>query len=170
MECERAKILLYGYGNPGRLDDGLGPALAATFEHATSEWFTVEANYQLTVEDAQLVAEHDVVIFADASLDGPEPFSLARVRGQARSSFSTHSLSPAAVLGLAHELFAAKTRGYLLALRGYRFDEFGEELSSGAKANLDAARTLIKEMLHHGDLALLDTHVAAREGQRVAEG
>jgi len=26
------KVLLIGFGNPGRLDDGLGPALAEIFE------------------------------------------------------------------------------------------------------------------------------------------
>ena len=69
-----AKVLVIGYGNPGRLDDGLGPALAAAIESAAPAGVTVDADYQLTVEDAAAVAEHDVVVFADAAVDGPEPF------------------------------------------------------------------------------------------------
>ena len=46
------KVLLIGYGNPGRLDDGLGPALAAAVEKLAIPGVTVDADYQLNVEDA----------------------------------------------------------------------------------------------------------------------
>ena len=74
-----ATVLVIGYGNPGRLDDGLGPALAEALAALELPGVTVEANYQLTVEDAAAVAEHDVVVFADASVNGPEPYSFQPV-------------------------------------------------------------------------------------------
>ena len=56
-----------------------------------------------------------------------------------RTSFSTHSVAPAAVLALSRDLFGAEPEAWLMGIRGYRFDEFGEELSPGAQRNLLAA-------------------------------
>jgi len=134
------KVLLIGFGNPGRLDDGLGPALAERLEKANLPGLTVDANYQLTVEDADAVSKHDVVIFVDASVNGPEPFSFYKIQPQTEDmSFSTHSIEPESVLGMAHEMFDAKTKGYVLGIRGYEFNEFGQELSSDATINLELA-------------------------------
>ena len=58
MNTEAADILLIGFGNPGRLDDGLGPALADAIEKLALPGVTVESNYQLTVEDAAEIAKH----------------------------------------------------------------------------------------------------------------
>lgn len=152
MRPNGVRTLLIGYGNPGRLDDGLGPALAAHFERLALPGLTVEADYQLTVEDAALVAEHDVAIFADAAVAGPAPFELRRIDPQAEEAltFSTHSVSPAGVLALARTLFHAETAAYTLAIRGYRFDEFGEELSEQARANLTAAVDFLQRVLDNG--------------------
>ena len=65
------KILIYGYGNPGRQDDGLGNA----FTNRIQEWVAIEglhdfhfdSNYQLNIEDAEAISNMDLVIFADAS-------------------------------------------------------------------------------------------------------
>ena len=143
-------VLLIGYGNPGRLDDGLGPALAEAIERDGIEGLTVEADYQLTVEDAAAVAEHDVVIFADAAVADSEPFFFRRIAPSATGSFSTHSVEPAAVLALAAELFGARTTGYVLGVRGYEFDEFGERLSPRAQANLAAAAAFLRSALPDG--------------------
>ena len=75
MNERRETVLLLGYGNPGRLDDGLGPALAARVEALALPGVTVQADYQLCLEDAEAAARHDVVIFADAAASGAEPFS-----------------------------------------------------------------------------------------------
>jgi DNA-binding response OmpR family regulator len=45
------RVLVIGYGNPGRLDDGLGPALAETLQRLDLPGVTVDADYQLTAED-----------------------------------------------------------------------------------------------------------------------
>ena len=62
------KVLLIGYGNPGRLDDGLGPALAAKIEKLNIDNVDSDSDYQLTVEDAVDIHSHDIVIFADADV------------------------------------------------------------------------------------------------------
>jgi len=133
-------ILLIGFGNPGRRDDGLGPAFAEAIQARALAGVTVDADYQLTVEHAADVAKHDVVVFADADTAGPEPFWVKRIQpGGGKVSFSTHSMSPEGVLALGRDLFCATPAAYLLGIRGYEFNEFGQELSPAAQANLAAA-------------------------------
>ncbi|MCE5278937.1 MAG: hydrogenase maturation protease [Planctomycetaceae bacterium] len=147
------KILLIGFGNPGRLDDGLGPALAQAIEEMALPNVTVDIDYQVSVEHAQAIAGCDRVVFADASTDCPEPFSFTRIEPAEHLSFSSHSLSPAAAMSLAGELFAAKAEGYILAVRGYDFNEFGERLSAAAMDNLAAATAFARTLLSGGDWA-----------------
>ena len=147
MTHEPQTVLLMGYGNPGRLDDGLGPALAEALAKSGIPGLTVESDYQLTVEDAAAVAAHDRVVFADASVDAPEPFQFGPLEPERAMSFSSHSITPGGVLALAQELFGATTRAYVLGIRGYHFDEFGERLSARARANLDAALEFLKDWL-----------------------
>ena len=112
MTVTRTKVLLIGYGNVGRLDDGLGPALARAIERQDLPEVTVEYDYQLTVENADAVARHDIVIFADADTAGPEPFWLRRLEAAGGGvSFSTHSVRPEGVLALAEQLFGPPPKG-----------------------------------------------------------
>lgn len=138
MEPPR-RLLLIGYGNPGRLDDGLGPACAAAIEARAIPGVTVDSNYQLTVEDAASVAASDAVVFVDAAVAGDEPFEFRTLAPSPAVGIGTHSLEPAAVLALAQDVFGAAPPAYIMAIRGYEFSEFGETLSAWARRNLDAA-------------------------------
>ena len=160
-----ARVLLIGYGNPGRMDDGLGPAFAEAVERMAIPGLTVDADYQLTVEDAADVAAHDAVVFADASVSGPEPFFFRTVEPAGEPGFSTHSVAPEAVMALAIELFGAKTKGYVLGIKGYTFNEFGETLSAGAKKNLAAALETMTPVLRAGtfDLAVADRNMLKKQ-------
>jgi len=149
-ERQRPAILLIGYGNPGRRDDGLGPALADAVQRHDLPGLTIDIDYQLSVEHAELIARHDVVIFADAAAAGPEPFAFQPLEPATEVGFTTHSLQPAAVLGLARYLFGARTKGYVLAVRGHRFNEFAESLSTEARANLAAAVQFIEQVIRNG--------------------
>jgi hydrogenase maturation protease len=147
MEARGCRFLVYGYGNPGRGDDGLGPALAAALEGLNLPSTTIESNYQLSVEDAADVADHDGVIFVDADLVCPGSFRFDRVIPVKTLSFSSHSIAPGALLALADELFGKKTDGYLLGIRGYEFNEFKESLSYLARENLGEALKFITRAL-----------------------
>jgi len=137
---DKKKILLIGYGNPGRLDDGLGPAFAKAVEELATPGVTVDVDYQLNVEAADEAAKHEIVVFADADTNGPEPFWIKEIHaGEPQVSFSSHSMSPEGVLALARDLFHAAPKAYLLGIRGYEFNEFGQNLSPGAQANLNEA-------------------------------
>lgn len=133
------RLLILGYGNPGRLDDGLGPACIEALRQHELPGVTLEADYQLTVEDAALAAEHQMVVFVDAAVAGQEPFELREIQPAETLSFSSHAVEPGAVIALAQSLFGAGVRAFALAIRGYEFNEFGESLSEPAQKNLAAA-------------------------------
>lgn len=147
MTTPPSKVLLIGYGNPGRRDDGLGPAVAAAIEKENLPGVTVDADYQLTVEDAAMVAEYDVVVFADADCAREEPFYFDRLAPGDAASFTSHSASPGGVLALARKLFGAHTDAYVLGIRGYEFNEFGEGLTARARINLGAALAFLQPVL-----------------------
>lgn len=160
------RVLVYGYGNPGRLDDGLGPALvAALAERGLAGEITLESGYQLQVEDAELVAGHDVVVFVDAHTSCASPFELRRLEPRSETEFTTHALAPAAVLALAHEHFGSRAEGFVLGIRGYTFDDYGERLSPLAQSNLAAAVQFVLQALRDGRI-----DAPARTGPGSPEG
>jgi hydrogenase maturation protease len=128
-----------GFGNPAREDDGLGPAIAEEIERLAAthaiEGVTVDADYQLTVTDAATVAEYDRIVFVDASTNCREPFVLTKIEPERQESFSSHSISPEGVMGLAEELFGTDREAYLLEVRGYSFAMFREEITERARQN-----------------------------------
>ena len=142
-----AAVLVICYGNPGRLDDGLGAAFGNRLDELDPAGVTTEVDYQLSVEHAAAVAGHRYVIFVDASVDGRPPFFFRRLKPGPAASFSTHSVKPEALLAIAGELFGAAPEAYALGIRGYVFNEFGETLSPGAMHNLTAALKFLLPLL-----------------------
>lgn len=131
-------MLILGYGNPGRRDDGLGPAFAERVASLTWPDVETDADYQLTVEDGATLAEHGTVLFVDAACEGPEPFAFDRIGPSDEITFTTHSVSPGAVLAIAEEHFGGAPEAWILAIRGYEFD-FREGLTPGAQSNFEEA-------------------------------
>lgn len=145
-------VLLIGYGNPGRLDDGLGPALAAKLETLSIRGLSVEVDYQLVVEHAHEIAKYDAVIFADSAIAGDGPYFFREIQPSPKEAFGSHNFSPETILFFAKTVFNAQTKGYVFGIRGYEFDRFGEYLSDKAKQNLDAAFEFIRKALQAGTL------------------
>jgi len=136
-------------GNPARGDDGLGPAFGERFEAMGLSGVTVDSCYQLSVEDAVDVAEHDTTVFVDADASCAPPFRVVRVAPATEATFTTHFVSPGEVLGLAKQCFGASGEAWLVGVRGYVFEPFVLALSEGAKANLEEAVKAVAEMVRN---------------------
>ncbi len=141
--------LVIGFGNPGRRDDGLGPALAARLEALQLPGVTVESFTQLSIEQALLVAGHDLVVFADAAADVADgaAFYLRPVAPAPGASCFSHHLSPAAVLQLAADCFDARPRAWQLGIRAIDLESFAVDLTAAAKDNLDAAVEAVRRLI-----------------------
>lgn len=138
MTLNGTSVLVLCYGNPARLDDGLGPALGEKLSQLAGHHLRVETNYQLMVEDSTLMAEHDLVLFVDASMTGRAPYSVSRVAPGEDATFSTHSIGPENLVALTEKVFERKITAYAIAIRGYLFGEFGERLSDEARRNMNS--------------------------------
>ncbi len=139
-----APTLIFGWGNPSRGDDALGPLFVEYFSALAArhpEWGEVECltDFQLQVEHALDLQGRRRVLFVDASLDAPAPCSLTRIEAARDNSFTTHAMSPQAVLKVYADIDdGAPPPCWLLAIRGKGF-ELGEPLSNVAAENLKAA-------------------------------
>ena len=145
------KILIYAYGNPGRQDDGLGNRLVETLGSwlvkTGLEHVMLESNYQLNIEDADAIADKDIVVFVDASIEDIEDIHFASVApSEGRSEFTMHAASPAYVLALCNKIYNKFPETYLLQIRGYKW-EFEENLSERAQVNLELALNYIKQKI-----------------------
>ena len=140
------RILVYGYGNPGRRDDGLGPALADRIEAGRTAGVSVDSAYQLAIEDAANIADYDAVVFVDANMEGPEPYSVRRLAPSANITFTSHLIGPESVLALCGEMYGKAPECWLLGIRGYAYD-FGEELTDKARKNLEEAFAFVRDFI-----------------------
>lgn len=136
-------VLLIGYGNPGRGDDGLGPALAERLARRAIPGLHVKTDFQLKVEHTLDVASADLVVFADAQMDRPTPFDVTPTQADKTADIASHDLTPGAVLSLAALLFGAAPEAYILGLTGVRFGHLEDELSAQAKQNLRLAEDFV---------------------------
>jgi hydrogenase maturation protease len=147
------KLLIYGYGNIGRKDDGL----AHFFLERIKTLLCFEGlcqidlmeNYQLNIEDAEIISNYHDVLFVDASLEVGEAYRLERIKADdSKIEFSMHAVSPSFVLDLCHKTFGHSPNAYLLHLRGFEWG-FGEGLSAEAEQNLDTAIMEIWPRIKH---------------------
>jgi hydrogenase maturation protease len=145
-------VLIIGYGNPARGDDGLGPACLEALEQARdagllADCFDTLTDFQLQVELALDLHGYDELVFVDAHLDLPEACEFSVITPAQDHSFSSHALSPAALLAAYAQFYnAAPPRAYQLAIQGKAF-ALGEPLSMAAKLNLQEALTLLQSHL-----------------------
>lgn len=147
------KTLIYGYGNPGRQDDGLG----ARFIELCEQWIAQEniqhistdCNYQLNIEDAASIAEYDTVIFVDASVvEDVEQFRFEEVQpDDATIEFTMHAVSVGYVVDLCRKMYGKSPNAHVLHIKAYEFD-FKEELTPKAEENMKAAFKFIKNFLN----------------------
>jgi hydrogenase maturation protease len=151
------QILVYGYGNPGRQDDGLGVALTQRLEVWVTEagitGIEFDNNYQLNIEDAAAIADKDLVIFVDASQEEIENFCVSQVDGSANVSFTTHAASPGYIVQLCKDLFDKEPMVLLLHIKGYEW-VFQEGISERAMKNLDLAFEFMQALLTDPERAI----------------
>jgi hydrogenase maturation protease len=149
-----APILIFGWGNPSRGDDAVGPLFVERVEALNLPDVDCLTDFQLQVEHALDLQDRQRILFVDASLDAEAPFSVTAIGPQKDTSFSTHAMSPQAVLQVYCDLTdAPPPPTWLLAIRGERF-ELGEPLSDEVESRLAAAIDWVDDWLAEpGDTA-----------------
>ena len=136
-------VLVLGWGNLSRGDDALGPLCVAALQ---AQWPAALAGQVEFLEDHQLNIEHTLdllgrraVLFIDASLNCAAPFEVRQPQARHDTSFTSHALSPQALLQVfADTQCCAAPPVQLLAIRGECFG-LGDPLGGMAQGHLDAA-------------------------------
>ncbi|MBV8046494.1 MAG: hydrogenase maturation protease [Paludibacterium sp.] len=98
-----APILIFGYGNPARGDDALGPLLAERAQRWVEEQgretqVDVLTDFQLSPEHAYDLAGRQWVIFVDAARGQDAPYRWINLRPEEPCAWTTHASSPEALL------------------------------------------------------------------------
>src|SRR3954453_23138307 len=104
-----ADVLVIGYGNPLRGDDGVGCVVAEEIAKRICDpesKVQVVACHQLNPEMAEAIADTRAVIFIDASLElKPGEISISSIiPDQFSPGVVSHSMKPSALLATASEL------------------------------------------------------------------
>lgn len=125
-------VLVIGYGNPLRSDDGVGPAvavrLAADPRLAGAE---IRAEHQLTPEIALDASRASLLVLVDAgTTEAPGEVTVRRLEAAAVGPGTawTHHLDPSALVGLARELWGSAPPVVIVSI-GPESLEVGEGLT-----------------------------------------
>jgi hydrogenase maturation protease len=143
-----ARILILGYGNPLRSDDGLGWQVAVELFRANhSPEVEILPCHQLTPELAPAVSRVETVIFIDSAQGGkPGQMCCEEVRSDFGVTTFTHHLTPAALLAMSSELFGACPRAYLLSIQGESYEP-GDSFSASVANRVDDLRARLHELI-----------------------
>jgi len=144
------RLVVLAWGNPSRGDDALGPEflrLAEGIAPAAGHQVEFVTDFQLQPEHATDLVDRDLALFVDASKVAAAPFAFDAVTPARDHTFTSHAMSPAALLAAFGAAFAEPAPpAFVLAIRGERF-ELGELLGALARENLRQALAFYERLL-----------------------
>jgi len=147
------KLLIIGYGNPGRGDDALGPELLSRIEAEALPGIECQSDMQLQVEYVTDLENRELILFIDADASCAAPFHFSQISAEKDDSYTSHAMTPHAVLHAYQQVFGIQPPPtFLLRIRGYQF-ELGESLSEEASANLTDATLFLRQLSKDPDIS-----------------
>jgi hydrogenase maturation protease len=132
------EILVVGYGNDLRSDDGAGRVVASRIEAMDLPDVVVRSQTQLTPELSLAITRADVAVFVDADVDREELTVLPVQPGDRRPQSMSHHTDPAALLLLARDLGREPPHAYTVSIPATNL-ELGFELSPTTAAAVEEA-------------------------------
>jgi hydrogenase maturation protease len=143
------RIVVLACGNEARGDDGVGEAFAARAAARPAPpgvILTFVTDVQFQPEHALDVAGHDLALFVDAGHALARPCALREVRPAGSLAFSTHGMTPEAVLDAYGRVYDRPAPpAFALAIRAPHCG-LGRPMSDAARQALDQALALFAAM------------------------
>lgn len=142
-------VLIIGYGNVLRGDDGAGCAAARLLRDLLDSSADVREVHQLLPELAEVISRSDLVIFIDAAR-GNSPGRIVRKRIHPVRSTTTlaHHLVPQKLLAVAQDLYGRSPEAHLFSVVGESFD-CSQVLSPRVRAALPLLARSAKRLIDH---------------------
>lgn len=131
-------LLVIGYGNTLRQDDGVGPRVAVRIAALDLPGVSTLACAQLSPEHTEPVASSRATIFVDASVGGATTVELKEVLPAESSQVTTHAAEPATILALARDVFGHAPPAWCLTIPAVKLG-FGEDISPEAERGMETA-------------------------------
>ena len=104
-----ASLLISGYGNPSRGDDALGPLLLDRLQELDWPYLELLTDFQLQVEHTLDLQGRERVVFIDASVSCSILYTFSRPTAQKDTSYTSHVMSPMALLHSYIQLYKEAT-------------------------------------------------------------
>ena len=131
-----AGLLVIGYGNTLRRDDGVGPKVAEAVAALALPGVRALACPLLTPELAEAVSQAGMVVFVDAAVDAPREVQMRKLAPAESSQIMAHAASPATLLALARDVFGHAPEAWWLTIPVEELG-IGEELSPLAQRGFE---------------------------------
>lgn len=138
-------ILIIGYGNTLRGDDGVGPRVAEAVEKLQLPNVRTLICQQLSPEHADPISRAETVIFVDAAVDAPQEIQLRPLEPGEKTQLMAHAADPRTMLALARDVFGHAPRAWWLTIPAVNL-EFSEEFSPEAQHGCDEAVKKIQSL------------------------
>ncbi|TAK94350.1 MAG: hydrogenase maturation protease [Verrucomicrobia bacterium] len=121
-------LLVIGYGNTLRGDDGVGPRVADAVEALHLPGVRTLVCQQLSPEHAAPIALAETVIFVDAAVDAPKEVQFRRLEPNDTSQLMAHAADPRTMLALSRDVFGHVPHAWWLTIPAENM-EFTENLT-----------------------------------------
>jgi hydrogenase maturation protease len=145
-------ILLIGYGNELRADDGAGPVVVRELAASEPAAESVVV-HQLLPELAERLAAVRFVVFVDAGLAPADAeVDVRRIEPAPVPVPLGHVADPRSLLALTHRLHGRVPEAWQVTVPGQDFG-LGQNLSPRAQRNVHAAVRCLTELIHRPERA-----------------
>jgi hydrogenase maturation protease len=137
MKCEistETELLVIGYGNTLRGDDGVGPRVAEAIGELHLPGVQTLICPLLTPELAEPIARAEKVIFVDAAVDAPKEIQWRKLVPSESSQLMAHAADPRTMLALSRDVYGRVPEAWWLTIPamdlGFR-EDFSPEVQRG---------------------------------------
>jgi hydrogenase maturation protease len=142
-------LLVIGYGNELRRDDGAGPRVAASVAALGLPGVRAVSSHQLTPEMADLLRDAEAVMFVDARADAPA-VGVERLAPSPAGAGWGHTSDPRWLLGLTAALYDHAPAAWLVTIPAVDLG-MGEGLSDQAARGVAVVIRRIEAMAALGE-------------------
>jgi len=140
-------LLVIGYGNTLRGDDGVGPRVAEAVDALHLPGVHTLICQQLSPEHAAPISLAQTVIFVDAAMDGPNEVQLRPLEAGATTQLMAHAANPRTMLALSRDVFGHVPQAWWLTIPAVNMN-FSEDLTPEAQRGLAEAVAKIQTLCH----------------------
>jgi hydrogenase maturation protease len=131
-------LLVIGYGNTLRRDDGVGPKVAEAVGELCLPGVRTLVCQQLSPEHAEPISQARIVVFVDAAVDAPNEVQWRKLEPKTTSQLMAHAADPRTMLALARDVFGHAPEAWWLTIPAVNL-EFGEEFSTETETGFHIA-------------------------------